>query len=108
MQIGAANMAGIAGTRNTPAGNFPLMTLDDNDWDAIVRTNMDGVKNCLRAQLRVMKGPGSIVNAASTAGQYGPPNCSPYVSSKWAVIGLTKTAAKESGRQAIRVNAVAP
>ncbi|KAE8331453.1 dehydrogenase [Aspergillus sergii] len=105
---GAANMAGIAGTRKTKSGNFPLISLDDEDWDAIVRTNMDGVKNCLRAQLRAMNGPGSIVNAASTAGQYGPPNCSPYVSSKWAVIGLTKTAAKECGKKGIRVNAVAP
>jgi 3-oxoacyl-[acyl-carrier protein] reductase len=54
-------------------------TQDMHDWDSIVRTNLDGVKNCLRAQLRAIKGHGFIVNAASTAGQYGLPNCSPCV-----------------------------
>ncbi|GAB7356240.1 hypothetical protein MBLNU459_g7057t1 [Dothideomycetes sp. NU459] len=105
---GAANMAGIAATKRTPMGCFGLTTLNDDDWDMILKTNLDGIKNCLRSQLRAMKGPGSIVNAASTAGQYGAPNCSPYVTSKWGVIGLTKTAAKECGKQGIRVNAVAP
>lgn len=101
-------MAGIAATRKTKVGSFPLATLEDDDWDMIMKTNLDGIKNCLRAELRSMKGPGSIVNASSTAGQYGAANCSPYVVSKWGVIGLTKTAAKECGGQGIRVNAVAP
>jgi len=101
-------MAGIAATRKTPVGKFGLSTLEDDDWDMIMKTNLDGVKNCVRAQIQAMKGTGSIVNAASTAGQYGPANCSPYVVSKWGVIGLTKTAAKEVGKQGIRVNAVAP
>lgn len=100
-------MAGIAATRQTPVGQFGLETLKDDDWDMIMNTNLDGVKNCLRAQMRAIKA-GSIVNAASTAGQYGPPNCSPYVVSKWGVIGLTKTAAKECGKRGLRVNAVAP
>lgn len=73
-----------------------------------MKTNLDGVKNCVRSQLKEIKGAGSIVNAASTAGQYGPPNCSPYVCSKWAVIGLTKTASREGGKRNLRVNAVAP
>ncbi|KAJ3533076.1 hypothetical protein NM208_g8145 [Fusarium decemcellulare] len=49
--IGAANMAGIAATSRTAMGNFPMSTLDDADWDEIMKTNLDGVKNCLRAQL---------------------------------------------------------
>ncbi|KIW23059.1 uncharacterized protein PV07_11291 [Cladophialophora immunda] len=105
---GAANMAGIAFTKKTSIAQFPLETLDDDDWDMIMKTNLDGVKNCLRAQLREMKGAGSIVNAASIAGQMGASGCSPYICSKWGVIGITKTAAKEAGKRGIRVNAVAP
>ena len=101
-------MAGIAATRKTGVGKFALLDLEDEDWDMIMKTNLDGVKNCLRSQLQEMQGAGSIVNAASTAGQYGPANCSPYVVSKWGVIGLTKTAARECGLRRIRVNAVAP
>ena len=101
-------MAGIAATRKTPVGRFGLASLEDDDWDMIMKTNLDGVKNCLRAELQHIKGPGSIINAASTAGQYGAPNCSPYVVSKWGVIGLTKSVAKEVGKQGIRINSVAP
>lgn len=101
-------MAGIAKTKKTDVGKFPVETLDDEDWETIIKTNLDGVKNCIRAQLRAIKGPGSIVSASSTGGQYGAPNCSPYIVSKWGVIGLTKSVAKEVGGRGIRVNAVAP
>ncbi|KAL6231972.1 hypothetical protein BDW75DRAFT_243400 [Aspergillus navahoensis] len=105
---GAANLAGIAATRKTAVGKFPIESIDDDDWETIMKTNLDGVKNCLRAQFRAITGAGAIVNASSTAGQYGAPNCGPYVVSKWGVIGLTKTVAREVGRRGIRVNAVAP
>ena len=75
-------MAGIAATRKTTVGRFGLATIEDDDWDAIMKTNLDGVKNCLRAEIQAIEGSESIVNAASTAGQYSPPNCSPYVVSK--------------------------
>ena len=53
--------------------------------------------------------PGSsIVNAASVAGLMGSPGAAPYCASKHAVIGLTRTAAKEAGSNKIRVNAIAP
>lgn len=51
---------------------------------------------------------GSIANVASVAGLMGFPGLAAYVASKHAVIGLTKTAAKEAAHRGIRVNAVAP
>ena len=51
---------------------------------------------------------GSIINLSSTAGLYGFAQRSPYASSKWAVIGLTKTLAVELGKFKIRVNAICP
>lgn len=105
---GAANMAGTVGNMDFMARNHSLDVLSDEDYDFIMKINMDGVKNCLRAELRLMKGPGSIVNAASIAGQQGNPFATPYSASKWAVIGLTKGAAQEVGSKGIRVNAVAP
>lgn len=105
---GAANMAGIVGNQKLGEKKYALDALDDNDWDKILFTNLNGVKNCLRAEFRLMKGAGSIINAASISGQHGHPYASPYNTSKWGVIGLTKCAAQEGGPRAIRVNAVAP
>jgi NAD(P)-dependent dehydrogenase (short-subunit alcohol dehydrogenase family) len=51
---------------------------------------------------------GSIVNTASVCGIAGFAKCAPYVASKHAVIGLTKTAAKELGAKGIRCNAICP
>lgn len=70
--------------------------------------NLNGVKNSLKAELKYIKDNGSIVNAASIAGQRGTPWNSPYGTAKWGVISLTKCAAHEVGNRAVRVNAVAP
>ena len=103
---GGANMAGIVGIQG-PSNS--LAKLDDLFWDKCLKTNLDGVKNCLRAEIAHMKsGGGSIVNAASIAGQRGSPFNSAYNTSKWGVIGLTKCIAVEVGQQGIRINAVAP
>ena len=64
--------------------------------------------NCMRAELNNMSKGGSIVSAASIAGLGGFAQMGPYVASKHAVIGLTRTAAKENGHKGIRVNCVAP
>ncbi|KAJ6005143.1 hypothetical protein N7540_012942 [Penicillium herquei] len=97
---GAVNMAGII----SPAQ--PITEISDETWDFNFGVNTRGVFFCLRAQLRAMKAGASIVSAASTFGQMGAPGVSPYCASKAAVIGLSRTAAKEN--QKIRVNCVAP
>ncbi|KAE8323234.1 hypothetical protein BDV39DRAFT_218022 [Aspergillus sergii] len=97
---GAVNMAGVI----TPAK--PITEETDDTWDFNFAVNTRGVFFCLRAQLKAMTAGGSIVSAASAFGQMGSPGVAPYCASKAAVIGLTRTAAKEN--QHIRVNCVAP
>ena len=74
----------------------------------MIGVNLTGVFYSMRAQLRVMAGPGSIVNAASIAGLEGYPNNANYTASKHGVVGLTRSGAKEAGKKTIRVNASAP
>lgn len=81
-----------------------------SDWDRSIAINARGVALCMRAELRHMlsAGGGAIVNTASGAGIGAVPDLSAYVTSKHAVIGLTRAAAVEYPRRGIRVNAVAP
>ena len=74
----------------------------------MVGVNLTGIFYAMRAQLRAMKGPGSIVNASSTAGLEGYAQNANYTASKHGVIGITRSAAKEVGKKGIRVNAIAP
>ncbi|KXH53951.1 hypothetical protein CSAL01_04233 [Colletotrichum salicis] len=97
---GAVNMAGVI-THATPVAE-----LTDKDWDFVFEVNAKGVFNCLRSQLGAMSAGGSIVSAASVFGQFGAPGNAAYCASKAAVIGLSRTAAKEN--QTIRVNCVSP
>ena len=98
------NNAGIAG---------PTAALEDvatADWRHTMAVNLDGQFYCLRRAIPALKqaGGGAIVNLSSTAGLFGFARRAPYVASKWAVIGLTKTLAMELGPFGIRVNAICP
>ena len=79
-------------------------------FEAIVRVNLYGVFNGIRAVIEPMRavGGGSIINTSSEAGLLGLPRYTAYGATKWAVRGLTKTAALELGRDHIRVNSVHP
>jgi NAD(P)-dependent dehydrogenase (short-subunit alcohol dehydrogenase family) len=96
------NNAGI-----TKDAMFHKMT--DEQWDAVVAVNLKGVYNCCKAVIEGMRQRqyGKIVSLASISafGNFGQTN---YGATKAAVIGFTKSLAKESGKYNITVNAVAP
>lgn len=98
------NNAGIGGKA------APLWEQTDQDWQRIIAVNLTGVFHCCRAVIEQMRANkyGRIVNIASIAGKEGNPNMTGYSATKAAVIGFTKSLAKEVALDGICVNAVAP
>lgn len=87
-----------------------VLRMKEEDWDAVLSVNAKGAFNYSKAAARYMlkKGGGSIINIASVIGVMGNAGQANYSASKAAIIGLTKSLAKEFGAKGIRVNAVAP
>ncbi|GEK32596.1 3-oxoacyl-[acyl-carrier-protein] reductase [Kurthia sibirica] len=87
-----------------------IMRMKEEDFDAVVDTNLKSVFLCTKAVSRQMmkQRAGAIINIASIVGVAGNAGQANYVASKAAVIGFTKTAAKEFSTRNIRVNAIAP
>jgi NAD(P)-dependent dehydrogenase (short-subunit alcohol dehydrogenase family) len=100
----AVNNAGLEGDLG------PIRDATVENFKAVHDTNVLGVFLSMKHELRAMAGQdsGSIVNIASTYGHKAAAGATAYVSSKFAVEGLTKTVALEQGNSGIRVNAVAP
>lgn len=97
------NNAGI--TRDTL-----LMRMKDDDWDAVINTNLSSVfrlsKACMRGMMKARKG--RIINIASVVGATGNPGQANYAAAKAGIIGFAKSLAREVGSRGVTVNTVAP
>jgi len=87
-----------------------LRKMTDDQFDKVIDINLKGVYNCTRAVVDIMlaQQSGVILTTSSIVGLYGNFGQTNYAASKFAVIGMTKTWAKELGRKGIRANAVCP
>ena len=87
-----------------------LMRIKDEDWDAVIDTNLRGAFNTIRAASRGMmkRRSGRVINITSVVGITGNKGQANYAASKAGVIGLTKSVAKELASRGVLVNAVAP
>jgi A-factor type gamma-butyrolactone 1'-reductase (1S-forming) len=102
----AVNNAGIAGPVTVPVAD-----IEEEDWDQLMSINLKGVWMCMKYEIPAMlkHGNGAIVNVSSIYGSKpGEVGNAPYCTSKFGVIGLSKTAAIDYGQQGIRINVVSP
>jgi 3-oxoacyl-[acyl-carrier protein] reductase len=85
-----------------------LAMMSEDDWEAVIRSNINPLFHCCKWGLRKMMGRrcGSIVNISSISGMIGTPGQTNYAASKGAAISFTKSLAREAGPMGIRVNAV--
>lgn len=87
-----------------------LLKMEPEDFQQVLDVNLTGVFNCTQTIVPYMleQGTGKIINTSSVVGVHGNFGQTNYAATKAAVIGMTKTWAKEFGRKGINVNAVAP
>lgn len=97
------NNAGI--TRDTL-----LLRMKEEDWDAVLNTNLKGVFNCTKAGVKYMakQRSGAIVNISSVVALMGNAGQANYAAAKAGILGFTRSVAKEMAARGIRVNAVTP
>ncbi|MBD0348488.1 MAG: 3-oxoacyl-[acyl-carrier-protein] reductase [Thermoleophilia bacterium] len=87
-----------------------LARMPDDDWSAVIETNLGGVFHTCRAAARGMmrRRAGAVVNVSSIVGLHGNPGQTNYSAAKAGIIGFTKALARELGSRGVRANVVAP
>ncbi|HEX6396784.1 MAG TPA: SDR family oxidoreductase [Steroidobacteraceae bacterium] len=98
------NNGGIAGQ------TAPVDQVSPSEWDRVMRVNLGGTFNVARLAIPHLKKStaGAIINMSSAAGRLGYPQRSAYATSKWGIVGFTKTLSMELGAFGIRANAILP
>jgi len=111
MEVAQETYGNIDVIVNNAGANFGyavMMETDISDFDKNFNINTKGVVYGIKHGVPRMNDGGSIINVSSAAGLQGVAYLAPYVASKWAVVGITKTAAVELGDRGIRVNVICP
>ncbi len=87
-----------------------MLRMSEDQWDAVIETNLKSVFNLTKQVLRPMmkKRSGSIINMSSVVGVFGNAGQANYAASKAGIIGFSKSIAKEVGSRNIRCNVIAP
>jgi len=87
-----------------------MVNMTDEQFDKVIEVNLKGTYNCVKSVIdtMLMQQSGVILNASSIVGIYGNFGQTNYAASKWGVIGMAKTWAREFGPSGIRSNAVCP
>jgi NAD(P)-dependent dehydrogenase (short-subunit alcohol dehydrogenase family) len=98
------NNAGVSGP------TAPVEEMNPDEWEKVLQINLNGTFYVIRFAIPHLKrsAAGVIINMSSVAGRFGYPNRSPYATSKWGLIGFTKTLSIELGEFGIRANAILP
>jgi NAD(P)-dependent dehydrogenase (short-subunit alcohol dehydrogenase family) len=111
MEVAQETYGNIDVIVNNAGANFGyavMMETEISDFDKNFNINTKGVVYGIKHGVPRMNDGGSIINVSSAAGLQGVAYLAPYVASKWAVVGITKTAAVELGDRGIRVNVICP